>query len=255
MTGDFTKLASYLNSFSEEDPGYDYACYIKNKIADDNAEPAVIGNSEDAELGDTDITTNSGEQRASENLEGDIMGGAFSEFDALNELDRREEEIDMGNQVKGQQDIASTSLDFGNNAGNQKQASAFIKDIEFKDLPPKVKLEVARFIPATPTTAFVHYGLVVRELVPKVDRANFTQAEAHIKKLPAKDLEINTLLNQAKLKYILLLNDKIIDGHHFLAKCKAAGISSSLHVLDLTPARFQKVKKASLLDLIQKQLT
>ena len=53
-------------------------------------------------------------------------------------------------------------------------------------------------------------------------------------------------------KYVMLLNDRIVDGHHFLALAKALNISSSLRALDLTPLRFQE-KRGSVLDLIRQK--
>ncbi|NBQ69477.1 MAG: hypothetical protein EBU46_11895 [Nitrosomonadaceae bacterium] len=85
--------------------------------------------------------------------------------------------------------------------------------------------------------------MVVKELLPKVDRHNFDLAMAHIKKdWDGRDADKlkDEVYEQAKKKYILILNDSIIDGHHFLAKAKYAGLTSSLNVVDLTPVRFQQ---------------
>jgi hypothetical protein len=35
-------------------------------------------------------------------------------------------------------------------------------------------------------------------------------------------------------KYVLLMNDRVIDGHHFIAKAEKGKVSKSLPVLDLT---------------------
>ena len=46
-------------------------------------------------------------------------------------------------------------------------------------------------------------------------------------------------VNERGDKYILLLNDRIIDGHHHLAKAERGKITRSLPVLDLSPLRHQ----------------
>jgi hypothetical protein len=244
---DFTKLAAYLDSFKEDDPNYPLVVEIKSKIAQDQNDPTSINNTEDDELSDTDVTSNSGEQRSSENIEGELMNGAFQELDAQNQIDEEKEEVNM---VETPQEISNAQ------GPVQKVASAFIRDVMIKDLPEKVRNETYRFVPGSSNAHVIHYGMVCKELLPKVDKANFTVAEGHVSKLPKKELDKNKLLNDMKLKYIFLLNDKVVDGHHFLAKIKAAGITSSLNVLDLTPARIHtaNVKKASLFSILQQQL-
>lgn len=124
--------------------------------------------------------------------------------------------------------------------------AAYIKDITVSDLPPKVQEEVRRFIPKTPKNPVViHYGMTVRELVDKVDIHNFKTATDAVR----KDMDALTkadkkkaedeVFKKVKEKYILLVNDQIVDGHHFLAKAKYFNVTCSLNVVDLTPARFQ----------------
>jgi len=105
---DFTKLASYLDSFAREDENYDLACFIKSKIAEDFSDPRTINNSEDEELGDNDITMATPDQQAESNTEGELMGDAFKEFDALNKMQKEKEEIVLPNK---QQDTKKLSLD------------------------------------------------------------------------------------------------------------------------------------------------
>jgi hypothetical protein len=92
---DFTKLATYLESFKKDDAGYDLVCFIKAKIAEDQSDPLTVNNSEDEELGDNDVTMATPEQQSESNAEGELMHGAFRELDALNELDKREEQINV----------------------------------------------------------------------------------------------------------------------------------------------------------------
>ena len=126
------------------------------------------------------------------------------------------------------------------------KVAAYIKDTLVSELPEKVREEIRRFIPKTPKDPLViHYGMIVRELLDRVDTQNFKSAVATVnaelgglsKAALAKSKD--ELYAKLKEKYILLVNDKIVDGHHFLAKAKYFGVSSSINVVDLTPARFQ----------------
>lgn len=124
--------------------------------------------------------------------------------------------------------------------------SAYIKDIRVSDLPEKVHEEVKRFLPKeVKNPAVVHYGMMVRELLDRVDPQNFDAATKAVKKeldvLTAGDREKarDTFFKKTKDKYIILVNDQIVDGHHFLAKAKYFDVTNSLNVIDLTPARFQ----------------
>lgn len=126
---------------------------------------------------------------------------------------------------------------------NDKYGSAYIKDIPLNTVPGLPKADRNRFSTGGKEVMVVQYGMVVTELLPKVDKHNFDLATAHIKKdwdSRKMDELKDEVYAQAKNKYILLLNDSIIDGHHFLAKAQYVGLTSSLNVIDLTPARFQK---------------
>ena len=92
---DFTKLAAYLDSFDHGDANYDIACFIKSKIAQDFSDPKTINNAEDEELGDNDVTMATPDQQSESNIEGELMSGAFREFDALNKLKEEKEEIKL----------------------------------------------------------------------------------------------------------------------------------------------------------------
>jgi hypothetical protein len=125
--------------------------------------------------------------------------------------------------------------------------SAYIKDTNVNDLPEKVQEDVKRFIPKSPKNPVViHYGMMVRELLDRADPQNYKSAwEAVKKELDAlsKDKRAEAreaFFKKTKDKYILLVNDAIVDGHHFLAKAKYFNVTNSLNVLDLTPARFQQ---------------
>ena len=135
-----------------------------------------------------------------------------------------------------------------------KAASAYASDVTVGSLPKGTQDDIFKFTPsAKKTTQVVQYGMVVSELLPKVDQHNYKLAQKHITE------KINKIGKRAigdefqdkmRDKYILLLNDSIVDGHHFLALADSLGISCSLKVLDLTPVRFQKTAE-SLLYVLQ----
>ncbi len=126
--GDFTKLAAYLESFDKDSPGYDTACFIKMKIAQDLQDSSTVNNGDAEELEDNDITMATPEQQAQNNVEGEEMAGAFAEFDVLNKLKEEKEEIRMPGKKDSSGNTgldASTEEAFGDNVQNQKQASLY----------------------------------------------------------------------------------------------------------------------------------
>jgi hypothetical protein len=135
-----------------------------------------------------------------------------------------------------------------------KLASAYIRDLSIKELPTDTKEDIAKFIPKKELRV-IQYGMVVSELLPKVDTHNFEAAVKHIKAdYVGKDKEKlkKEFFDKAKDKYILIMNDQIIDGHHFLARAKELGITNSLNVIDLTPSRFQE-KKATAYSVLRER--
>ena len=136
-----------------------------------------------------------------------------------------------------------------------KTAASFTADVPISSLNKTTQADILKFIPsASKSNKVIQYGMVVEELLPKIDKHNFDNAQEHVKAEETKTGR-RTVADkfQSKLpdKYILLINDKIIDGHHFLAMAKLLNISNSLKVLDLTPVRFQLNKKASLFDRLR----
>ena len=117
--------------------------------------------------------------------------------------------------------------------------SAYIRDVSVKSLAPDIRSDIKRFA-GTESGHVVQYGMVAAELVSKADPENLKVAKTHI-----KDSDRDECFNEVRdhtsngTKYILLLHDKMIDGHHYLAKALHAGVTSSLGVLDITPLKFQ----------------
>ena len=126
-----------------------------------------------------------------------------------------------------------------------KQASAFIHDVRIDDLPADTRRDIDRFIPFGKSKGMtaVQYGMVVRELLPKADPHNLRTARAHLRDESDAKLKREFYAQKDK-KFILLMFDAIVDGHHFLAKAERVGCTSSLNVLDLTGCRHQMGKKA-----------
>ena len=129
---------------------------------------------------------------------------------------------------------------------NKRKGSAFIRDVRIKDLPKDVQKDIKPFMHEIQNKALVvQYGMVVSELLKKVDPYNYKLAKEHVAEKSEKDLK-KEFYDKSDNKYILLVNDNIVDGHHFLAKAEKIGATRTLKVLDLTPVRFQKRTAISL---------
>ena len=122
--------------------------------------------------------------------------------------------------------------------GGDWKFSAYVEDMKFSGLPKDVQDDVTRFVDAKKDTPVVHYGMTVKELLTKADPLNLQTARKHLGTLRASRAA-DEVLKKTKdgSKYVLLMNDRVIDGHHFLAKAERGKVTSSLNVLDLTPAR------------------
>jgi hypothetical protein len=121
--------------------------------------------------------------------------------------------------------------------------SAYVEDMTFSGLPKEVQKDVLRFVDAEKGTPVVHYGMTVKELIGKADPENLKAARKALGTLRASRAaaEVMGKIKDGS-KYVLLMNDRIVDGHHHLAKAERAGVTSSLNVLDLTPARLSTGK-------------
>ena len=85
----FEKLAVYLDSFDPRDENYDYACYIREKLANLPAGQAAHeeenNNSQEMEIADLD--------KSKQDLEGSMMAPAFKDLDAMNQIDQEKSQI------------------------------------------------------------------------------------------------------------------------------------------------------------------
>jgi hypothetical protein len=134
----------------------------------------------------------------------------------------------------------------GQLAREMRKKAAWIQDVRVSELPESVRHDLVRFLPAdVPDPLVMHYGMTVNDLLPRVDPNNWKVArtrvrdELHRLSKPARSKEVGRLMRKVAEKYVFLVNDRIVDGHHFLARADELRVSSSLNVLDLTPVRFQ----------------
>lgn len=126
--------------------------------------------------------------------------------------------------------------------------SAFMRDVAIHKLAESTQKDIAQVLPLKKGTKVAHYGMVPKELLSKADPHNMATARKHVASL--SPLRARRDVDGKPDKHILLLNDRIVDGHHHLAKAEKGGISRSLPVLDLTPARFQlSAVRARVIDL------
>ena len=121
--------------------------------------------------------------------------------------------------------------------------SAFLGDAKLSELPEAVQKTVAQFHKAPGESRVARYGMTVPELLPKSDPHNLETARGHVGKMTRKDAR--AAVKDAPEKHILLVNDRIVDGHHHLAKAEHGKLTRSLPVLDLTPLRFQEAEFAT----------
>jgi len=114
--------------------------------------------------------------------------------------------------------------------------SAYMGDTLLGELDEDTIVDVTRFSGATDKGVKIpKYGMTVPELLHKADTHNLNAARAHVGKQTCRDCSEQVHGNESK--HILLMNDRIIDGHHFLAKAERGKVGKSLQVLDLTPLR------------------
>jgi len=113
--------------------------------------------------------------------------------------------------------------------------SAYVGDFKASDFPASTQEEIAKYFSGNPIV--IRYGMTVPELVNRADQHNLASAREHIRKCSGR--ACGEEIYASEDKFILIMNDRIIDGHHFLAKAEKGGVSKSLPVLDLSPARFQ----------------
>lgn len=78
----FEKIAAFLDTFSPDDENYDYACYVKHKLAtelDPRVTQSELSTTEDKDVEETgELAT---PDKARDNYEGDLMEPAFKDLE------------------------------------------------------------------------------------------------------------------------------------------------------------------------------
>lgn len=118
--------------------------------------------------------------------------------------------------------------------------SAYIGDILAGDLPQSTQNDIANILGTNGTTGklkLIKYGMVPSELEKMADAHNLESAQRHIKNMP--NYACSQDVHGDQDKHVLIQNNKVIDGHHFIAKALKGNVTKSLPVIDLSPARFQ----------------
>jgi hypothetical protein len=146
-----------------------------------------------------------------------------------------------------QQAAAAENLTQGKPAEGSPQSkqtaamSAFVGDVKIVNLPAGVGEEIAKHIhngeDGISDLIVTRYGMTVPELIGKADPHNLETARKNVRYCTGINCADEVHGNGEKM--ILLMNDGIIDGHHFLAKAEKGKVTKSLPVIDLTPTRFQ----------------
>lgn len=124
-----------------------------------------------------------------------------------------------------------------------KMASVYLEDKLIKTFPKDVQDEILKFSSGSKERKVISYMMTYPELLPQVDKHNYAMATEKAKKRfhgVDKEKSKEELKDRCKNKYIILLNDKIIDGHHHLAQIEYLDLTCSIPVVDITPLRFQK---------------
>jgi len=118
--------------------------------------------------------------------------------------------------------------------------AAYMGDIFVGDLPEGTRAEIARILGTnghTNALRAVKYGMVASELERMADAHNLESAQKNLRYCSNGSCSEEVHANQEK--HILVNNGRIVDGHHYLAKALKGKVTKSLHVIDLTPTRFQ----------------
>lgn len=143
--------------------------------------------------------------------------------------------------VANAQEITKNGKTIGDGA-TRKTASlaAFMGDVTIGDLPESTRKDVAKVLGTnghTDKLRAVKYGMVASELEHMADSHNLESAQHHIRYCTNGSCADEVHANDEK--HILVVNNRVVDGHHYLAKALRGKVTKSLRVLDLTPARFQ----------------
>jgi hypothetical protein len=95
------KVAFYLDAFQPGDANYDFACYIKEKLANvDISQNSSQSGIHEEENNNAQEVETSEFDKTKENYEGNLMQPAFQDLDVLNQLDKQKQEIKTAQAIK-----------------------------------------------------------------------------------------------------------------------------------------------------------
>lgn len=109
--------------------------------------------------------------------------------------------------------------------------SAFMGDVMLASLPADTQAEIERIAPGSRLRKF---GMTVSELLPKADPHNMDAARKRIRYCRNGACAEEVYANSEK--HVLMMNDRVVDGHHYLAKAEKGRVTKSLPVIDIIPA-------------------
>lgn len=131
-----------------------------------------------------------------------------------------------------------TPIDPGPTA--QAAMAAYMGDVLVSELPESTQAEIAAILGTNGNTGslkVIKYGMTVAELLKMADPDNLEAARKRLKYCTngacADEVHANTE------KHVIVQNNRVIDGCHFIARSEKGKVTRSLPVIDISPARFQ----------------
>lgn len=122
----------------------------------------------------------------------------------------------------------------------QAAFAAYMGDLTVSELPESTQADIAAILGtngATGALKVIKYGMTVSELLKMADPDNLEAARKRLRYCTngacADEVHANTE------KHVIVQNQRVVDGHHHLARAEKGKVSKSLHVIDISPARFQ----------------
>jgi hypothetical protein len=95
------KVSTYLDAFQPGDANYDFACYIKEKLAMEgvNSNISTSGIHEEENNNAQEVETSEFD-KTKENYEGNLMEPAFQDLAVLNQLDKENQEVKTAQTIR-----------------------------------------------------------------------------------------------------------------------------------------------------------
>lgn len=95
------KVSTYLEAFQPGDANYDFACYLREKLANlSAANMASPGGIHEEENNNAQEVETSEFDKTKDNYEGKLMEPAFQDLEVLNQIDKEKQEVKTAQVVK-----------------------------------------------------------------------------------------------------------------------------------------------------------